>query len=173
MDVEDKSTSCWIHECGGSLPKNATNYCTASQTFRPRYIGIDPLDNLEKDVFFAGRGRKKAWMKAQLVRIDPLAIIEWGPKNQIVTDACHLRSKVLNVIHFNPRVQWELQKVHKSADSSALETHAVGRVRALIPNSKRSPAAVFIPGSKEKVGKKKPRSEKEKQSSKKSKQQKK
>jgi hypothetical protein len=108
VNAEDFITAIMVHECGGAKKKHITDPCDVSQTYRPRYKGVDPKDNKEKDIFIEGHSRKKKWMKEVYVTIDPLTIFEWGKKQTIVTGAGKLQKRTLKVIHHQPRVEWSL-----------------------------------------------------------------
>jgi hypothetical protein len=124
VDAKEYITKLWVHECGGYKPAAATGTCDESQTYKPRYKGIDPVDRLEKDLFYE-RVPITKWHKPVLLYIDPLTVVEWGKTEMMLTTTRRLKMKVLEVISNQPRVQWKLPE----KDQKVIESKADNRIR--------------------------------------------
>ena len=104
----DYITEILVHECGGDPVRGSLDPCDKKTSYKPRYMGIDPINGLERDLFIEGNAQRKPWQLAQQFTIDPLTIVEWGRKDQMLTIPCKLRASVLTTIHHQPRVEWVL-----------------------------------------------------------------
>ena len=107
-DSSDYITEILVHECGGGPVRGSFDPCDPRSTYKPRYTGIDPIYNVERDLFFEGNARRKRWQVAKQFLIEPLTIVEWGKKEKMLTIHCKLRASVLATIHHQPRVEWVL-----------------------------------------------------------------
>ena len=151
VDPDDVIERLTVHECGGDKPKGAEGPCDWRQTYKPRYKGTDPLDGLEKDIFYE-RVHTTGWHKPVYASIDPLSVVEWGKIEMMTTTQRRLKHKVLEVISHQPRVEWKLPEkeqkaVENKADSanrraaSAQKKPAGIKKMAAAVGNKRAPAS--------------------------------
>ena len=119
------------------------------QTYKPRYKGTDPLDGLEKDLFYE-RFKLASWHNPVHATISPLSVVEWGKAESMTTTQRRLKHNMLLVISHQPGVEWTLPlKEHK-----AVESKGVSVKRRADAAKKKAGAGIYSVAKKGKSAKK-------------------